>query len=91
MVEVSVFAQDAIQGQLVADHIGQYLSNTGFSNVNVDRSSAGHIPEPSSQSDALQAIRNLNPELFDMPVNITPEVGATGGGVNYPDGPGDQD
>lgn len=86
MITVSVFAPDAIDSQLVSDHIGQYLMNTGFSDVTVDRSAAPHISEPSSQSEALQVIRNLNPGIFAMPVTITPEVGAWQG-MDYPDGP----
>ena len=86
MIGISVFGEDAIQTQLVADHLGQYMSNTGFTNVTVDRSMASHIPEPSSQSEALQAIRNLNPELFDTMITITSEISETGG-PEYPDGP----
>lgn len=87
MIGISVFGNDAIQAQLVADHVGQYLSNTGFTDVTTDRSLAPHIPEPNSQSEALQAIRNLNPELFNVPVTITPEMSAGNGGMDYPDGP----
>lgn len=86
MITVNVFAPDAIDAQLVSDHIGQYLSNTGFNDVTVDRTCAPHISEPSTQSEALQAIRKLNPGLFSMPVTVSPEVGQWGS-VEYPDGP----
>lgn len=86
MIEISVFANDAINAQLVSDHIGQYLNTTGFTNVTVDRGAAPHIAEPSTQSEALQAIRNLNPGLFSSAITIMPEIMGSNG-LDYPDGP----
>lgn len=86
MIEISVYAPDAINAQLVSDHIGQYLSNTGFTNVTVDRGAAPHIAEPTTQSEALQAIRSLNPGLFNAAISIMPDIGSSVG-LDFPDGP----
>lgn len=87
-INITVASNNITNSQLVAHHVGQYLQGTGFTDVNVSQADPLTFPEPSTQSEAVQAIRNLNPGLFDTYVNIDPVVFDWGpGNTEVPDGP----
>lgn len=90
-VNIIVEASSITDSQLVSHHIAQYMQTTGFNDVTVSQADPLQFPEPSSQSEALQAIRRLNPALFDMPVTIEPSVYGSSGALEMPDGPSDED
>lgn len=69
-INITVEASTITDAQLVGHHISQYLQSTGFTDVNVSQNEPQQFPDPSSQSEAIQAIRRLNPDLLATPVNI---------------------
>lgn len=88
-INITVESNNITSSQLVSHHIGQYLMSTGFTDVNISQADPLTFAEPSTQSEAAQAIRSLNPGLFDTFVNIDPAVfdWGGGGGTEMPDGP----
>ncbi len=88
-VNITVEATNITDAQLVAHHIGQYMIGTGFTDVTINQEDPLQFSEPTSQSDAIQTIRRLNPGLFDSSVNIDSSVYSWGGSgtPEMPDGP----
>lgn len=87
-INITVEGPNITDCQLVAHHVGQYLQGTGFTDVTISQEDPLQFAEPSSQSDALQAIRRLNPGLFDAPINIDASVWSYGAGMpQIPDEP----
>lgn len=69
-INITVEASNITDAQLVGHHINQYLQSTGFTGVSMSQSEPQQFQDPTTQSEAVQAIRRLNPSLFAASVNI---------------------